>query len=422
MKRILRYLQAKQESKILLGLDRVREFLEKIGNPQSGLRVIHAAGTNAKGSVCRMLANIFLEAGYKPGLYTSPHFYNVTERIEAGGSLISESDFSRIAHELMKVDGHDRLTYFEFLTVVAFVYFKDKRADPIILETGLGGRLDATNVVAKPLVSIITTIGFDHVNFLGSTIAAIATEKGGIIKPGVPVVLGDITPKALEVISKIAKKQGAPLIKINKASVKSKPLWMGRGKTIIGYQDKKYKLGILGAGQAKNAAVVLEALKILLNKKFKVTAAAIRKGLLKTSLPGRWDLCHFKGRPWVFDVAHNAQAVESFLDTLYLSPWVDVKPKRAILGFLKDKDYPAMLKLLAGHFDEFYLCGLNCGRSCRPHILAGLLKNMTKAEIKIFSSIKSAVRRSLKANSAEFTAVLGSFRLVAPAKKHLEFK
>ncbi|MBI2069059.1 MAG: bifunctional folylpolyglutamate synthase/dihydrofolate synthase [Elusimicrobia bacterium] len=408
----LRYLDRKQESKILLGLDRVRRFLAAIGNPQDGLRVIHVAGTNGKGSVCKMLFQVFVEGGFNAGHYSSPHLINVTERIETRNGPIPESDFAAIISRLRDIPGHDDLTYFELLTVAAFVYFRETGADPVILETGLGGRLDATNVIVRPLASVITAIGMDHVNFLGSTIEEIAREKAGIVKNDVPVFTGSLPPEAERVIREIAQAKSAALHQPDFSGLRSVYSWE-EALQRVEYGGQKYSLRLLGAEQPANSALVAEIFKVLADRGFELSPVAIGRGLGRAELPGRWQLRRVDSKPWVLDVAHNEQAVSCFLKTWRRSPFFDVRPRRVVLGFMKDKDYPAMLRQLSPHFEEFYLGGLDSPRSCSPAALAGE-PALGGTRVRVFESMGAALGEAIKPPSPAFTAVLGSFRAVAP--------
>ena len=210
--RILKYLYSLESSKIKLGLENIQALLQKINNPEKELRCIHVAGTNGKGSVCAMLSHILREAGYEVGLYTSPHLKKFNERIRINNKLISDKE---IVDYFLKIKPHiTNQSFFEITTAIAFLYFKEKHADFVVLETGLGGRLDATNVVV-PLVSVITNVGLEHTELLGNTIEKIAFEKAGIIKNKVPVVAG-AKGKALEAIKRIAKERNAPLYSVKK--------------------------------------------------------------------------------------------------------------------------------------------------------------------------------------------------------------
>ncbi|HSL39969.1 MAG TPA: Mur ligase family protein, partial [Desulforhopalus sp.] len=195
--------------KIKLGLAAMRDFLDQVGHPEEVLRFVHVAGTNGKGSVCAALAEILHRAGYRVGVFTSPHLSSVRERFRIGPTPISEEEFARLGAQIMTVLGPERITYFEFTTALALLWFAEAGVDLVVLETGMGGRLDATNVV-QPEVAVITSISMDHEAYLGNTLVQIAREKAGIIKNGVPVVSGGIHPEAAEVIAARAREVDAP--------------------------------------------------------------------------------------------------------------------------------------------------------------------------------------------------------------------
>ena len=207
---VLAHLEALQMHKIKLGLEAMENFLAKVGHPERQLSFVHVAGTNGKGSVCSALTEILTLASYRAGLYTSPHLSSVRERFRIGPKYISEQSFAALGERICQVLGGEQITYFEFTTALGLLWFAESGVDVVMLETGMGGRLDATNVVT-PLVSVITSISMDHEAYLGTTLGEIAGEKAGIIKPGVPVVSGAVHPEAAAVIAGVAGERQAPL-------------------------------------------------------------------------------------------------------------------------------------------------------------------------------------------------------------------
>lgn len=393
-------LESRKESKINLGLDRLLAVLSRLGAPQEKIRVIHVAGTNAKGSVTKMLHSAFLAAGYSAGAYYSPHLYSACERIQTSKGLISKSDFARLYRVLLKTPGQEKLTYFEMMTALAFLYFAQKKSDPVILETGLGGRLDATNACRKPILAIVSSIGMDHMDWLGGTIEKIAAEKGGIFKEGVPALVGMVPKKAGIVLRKIARDKKVPEIRFIRSGLKPSKLDWKKGTQVFKSEGQEIRLPMLGKAQGRNVSLVLEALKIL--------NCGDPKGLANAKLPGRWDIRFVNKKPWVFDVGHNEQAVEAFLETLKTSPWKNSRPKLAIVGFLKDKDYPSMMRRIKPYFNEFIVTQLEGDRAADAREVLKVLGSGIAV-----SSVKGAVALAQKRQAA-FTAVLGSFRLVAP--------
>src|SRR3989339_964970 len=302
-----------------LSLGNVKVLLRKLGNPEKSLKVIHVAGTNGKGSVCAMIASILREAGYKVGMYTSPHLKDFRERFLINGVKISEKELVRYFAKVKPFVTNQ--TFFEVITAMAFLYFNDKNVDFLVLEVGMGGRLDATNVV-NPLVSVITNIGLEHQDYLGNTVEKIAYEKAGIVKEGKPVVTG-ASGAALNVIKKVAKERNAPLSLV-------KPI-------------RKIPLRLKGDFQRINASIVWETIKVL-NKEYnlKVNNSKIKKGLLKTKWPGRLE---FISSNVLVDCAHNPEAVKALKKEL-IKIKKNYKKIYLIIAMLKDKDYKTMLKEL----------------------------------------------------------------------------
>jgi dihydrofolate synthase/folylpolyglutamate synthase len=319
-KDILQYLYSLETPKIKLGLERVQALLDKIGNPEKNLKYIHVAGTNGKGSVCAMLLYILKEAGYKVGLYTSPHLKRFNERIRINDKFISDNE---IAGYFLKVKPHiTNQSFFEITTAMAFLYFYDKKVDFAVLEAGLGGRLDATNVV-NPLASVITNIGLEHTNLLGNSIEKIAFEKAGIIKNNVPVVTG-AKGKALKVIEKIAGERNAPL-------------FLAKEHPDSGFMH------LTGQYQQQNKDIALAAVSILkkLNQ-IKINENKIKSGLKRTQWNGRMQ---FISKNVLVDCAHNPDGFEVLKKELeIIKNKKNIRKFVFIIGIQSDKDAPAMLK------------------------------------------------------------------------------
>jgi len=320
------------------GLENTYKLAALAGNPQNRLRFIHVAGTNGKGSTCAMLESIYRAAGLRAGLFTSPHLVSFRERIQVNRQLISEQDVVRLVEELQPLlkqfpaDHHP--TFFEVVTVMALRFFAAQKCDLVIWETGLGGRLDATNIVT-PLASVITNIAFDHQQWLGDTLEKIATEKAGIIKPGVPVVTATDEPEAMTVIEKIAKEKNAPLTKINS--------WEGRRVAVpnqLGsptWQPSQIEvLSLSGEHQKLNAALALATVEALQNK-IPVSKENIRAGLSKVNWPGRLQLvARPSGQKLLLDGAHNVAGAKVLREALEKNS--PATKRTLILGVLQDKD------------------------------------------------------------------------------------
>ena len=325
---------------INLGLDRIAEALEKFGNPQDSLQYIHVAGTNGKGSVCAMLDSILREAGYKTGLYTSPHIWEHTERIKVDGVEISKEDFSDYVDEICSCGVH--LTEFEILTVMMFLYFKRKNVDIVILETGLGGRFDATNVIKKNLCAIITQIDLDHTERLGKTKDEIAFEKAGIIKKECPVV----TSMGYEAIKDKADEMDSMLIF---ATPFVNPVFIDA-------------LALKGLHQVENLALVINAVKYLLKD---ISDETIIEGLKKVKNPCRFQ--YFQDRNLIVDASHNPNGISALRGNLdYYFP---EQKRRFVFGCLKNKDYEKMMNILFKEDDEVFLYGFDYPNACSYDML-----------------------------------------------------
>lgn len=322
----IKLITSKSNFYIDLSLDRITAVLEKLDNPEKNLKYIHVAGTNGKGSVCTMLDSVLREAGYRTGLYTSPHIWEYTERIKVDGVEISREDFAKYAEKIVNLDIH--LTEFEILTVIMFLYFRDKKVDIAILETGLGGRFDATNVIRQNLCSIITHIDLDHTERLGNTKDKIAFEKAGIIKPHCPV----ITSEGYEAIRDKADETDSMFIL---ASPYVNPEFI-------------QALALRGNHQVENLALVITAINYLFKN---IDDNTIIEGLRKVKNPCRFQFV--EERNLIIDASHNPNGIQALRDNL---DWFFPQEKRRfVFGCLKNKDYKKMMNILFREGDEIYL-------------------------------------------------------------------
>lgn len=329
-------------------LDRIREFCAGMNDPQNRCPVIHVAGTNGKGTVCRMLASVYQSAGYRTGLYTSPHLMDVKERFKINGEMIAEDQLLQFFRLYGQKAAERGLTYFELTTAIAFWYFSDMEVDVAIIETGLGGRLDATNIV-QPVLSVITSIGLDHTDILGDTEAEIASEKAGITKPGVPVVTGDLSAQAFDVIQSKADAQSSAL----KHAMDLNPVYReDKIELTTGGKRVTFASGSLTGIDAVNAATVYSSVQVL-NRLwlFAVSDEQFTDGMeqLSTRYPYH---AHFEKLldeyNWYFDGSHNLQAVKELLKQMDriapLNEWT------LVLGMMADKLKPEISA-------EFSKCG-----------------------------------------------------------------
>jgi dihydrofolate synthase/folylpolyglutamate synthase len=376
-----------------LGLETMRYLLERLGNPERGLRFIHIAGTNGKGSVAAMCRAVLTAAGYRTGLYTSPHLVSFCERFQINGQPISEADVVRLVEQLKpvteRVASHPEFrppTFFETVTALALQYFREQNVDIVVWETGLGGRLDATNVVT-PLVSVITNIGYDHMQYLGDTLAQIAAEKCGIIKPGVPVVTAATDPDAVAVIR-------------GHAALLQCPVTMVSG-------DCEFTPPLLGRHQAVNCATAVAALRAI-----GITDDAIRAGLPKTKWPGRFQI---NGNV-VLDGAHNADAARQLAATM--REYFPGRRVTLIFGVLRDKNYDQMSRILAPLAETIYCVPVNSERTSDPAQLADLCRQANpRAAVNVAGSVADALAVAGAANDA--ILITGSLFLVGEAMERL---
>ncbi len=353
-------------------LDRMRDLLARLGNPQQGLKIVHVAGTKGKGSTAAMLAAVLSAAGYRTGLYSSPHLDRVEERLAIDGAPCPADELAdlvaavRPAVEAMDAQEPDgefsspHPTYFEIVTALALVYFARKNVDAAVLEVGMGGRLDSTNV-CQPLVSVITSISFDHTQQLGTTLAAIAAEKAGIIKPGVPVVSGVLADEPRAVIADVAGAAGCRLTELDRdySFEYRPPVHLERepgGPTIdfecggeVGQGLRDLRLSLVGRHQGANAAVALATLAELRHAGFDVPEQAVRRGMAAVRWPARIEVV--RRRPTiVLDAAHNVASVEALVAVLDES--FSASRRLLVFATTRDKNLRGMLEILLPAFDE----------------------------------------------------------------------
>jgi dihydrofolate synthase/folylpolyglutamate synthase len=360
-------------------LRRIDELLARLGDSHLKTNTVHVAGTKGKGSTSAMIASTLTAAGYRTGLYTSPHLVDIRERVRVDGRLISRSELmrcvARLKPEVEEVNAaarFGRLTTFEVLTALGFMYFAQKKVDFQVVEVGLGGRLDATNVV-KPEVCAITTLGLDHTDVLGDTLAKIAAEKAGIIKPGVPVVSASQEREAEEVIEDFCRRIDAPLVRVGR-EVTYRGLGQSGGLQSIQIKGKQctydLEIPLLGRFQQENAAVALGVVEILVERGFNIVPADIETGFKNVRWPGRFQ--QIRKRPLVIiDGAHNPQAARELAQALRDLPARTVRGKRVlVVGTSSDKDYPGVAAILSPLFDIVIATRSRHPRALAPDVLA----------------------------------------------------
>ena len=333
----------------ILGLDTVTELLSRLGNPQDDLKFVHIAGTNGKGSILAYVSTILKEAGYKVGRYISPTIFEYRERIQVNEAYIPEEAVARLAERIyqagqaMLAEGLAHPTAFEVETALAFLYFKETDCDIVVLETGMGGLTDATNVVKTTLVSAFASISMDHMGFLGDTLEEIARIKAGIIKPDTTVISTVQTARVREVLEEACREKRASYREVQKEELKDKKISFEDQS--FTYKDRtNLRPGILGSCQLENAAAALEVIDALGELGYPVTEEALRRGLEQTEWAGRFTVIE-EDPLFLVDGAHNRDAADRLLETLKLS--VPEKRKIFIIGVLGDKEYDYMMSRLA---------------------------------------------------------------------------
>lgn len=371
------------------GLDNIRKLCDYLDNPEKDLKFVHVAGTNGKGSTCSMLASIFKEAGYQVGLFTSPHLVDFSERVRINGKEISQEDIISFVEKHKPFFDTCGASFFEWSLALALDYFRQKNVDVVILETGLGGRLDATNLVT-PILSVITSISIDHIQYLGDTIHEIAKEKAGIIKKGIPVITTISNPvDALEVINEKADEMDAPIY--------------------LAPSDDRYESDLKGGYQQINKGIVLKCLEVL--EVFDISEIAILKGMLSvrknTGLRGRWE--ELQKHPRVIaDIGHNYDGVHEVVKQLEHE---EFKRLHIIWGMVEDKEISRVVSVLPKEA-KYYLSAPDIRRALDKDKLAAYFSS--RFDFRVFPSISEAYKQALKhSNSDDLILVGGSTFVVA---------
>ncbi|HVU08216.1 MAG TPA: folylpolyglutamate synthase/dihydrofolate synthase family protein [Verrucomicrobiae bacterium] len=400
------------------GLENTFKLAALADNPQDKLRFIHIAGTNGKGSTCAMLESVYRAAGLRVGLFTSPHLVSFRERIQVNRQLISENEVVRIVEDLQPLfkqfpENHHP-TFFEVVTVLALKFFAEQNCDLVIWETGLGGRLDATNIVT-PLASVITNIAFDHMQWLGDTLEKIAFEKAGIIKSEIPVVTGVNEPEALVVIERIVKEKNAPLVKSE-------------------VRGQKSEVSLLGEHQKQNAALALATVDVL-QKQIPVSERQIQDGLQNVNWSGRLQLIEKGGRKFLLDGAHNVAGAKMLRTFLNQFPQ---KNPSLILGVLQDKNWREICEIIAPLAGQIFCVPVASERTANPNELVEVCRQINpRSEIVACSllveafekiglrlrldEMASATQARGRSPHQDFVVITGSLYLVGEALELLGF-
>ena len=395
------------------GLDNTYRLMTHLNNPHQKFRSIHVAGTNGKGSVSHYMAAILQEAGYKVGLYTSPHLVDFGERIRINGQMIEEQYVVDFIQKHVDAIESIQPSFFELTMSMAFSYFAEKQVDIAVIEVGLGGRLDSTNIIT-PELSIITNIGFDHVEFLGNTLPKIAAEKAGIIKYGIPVVIGEALPetKPVFMLKSLEMQSGIFFAEEDETAVFVR---YEEDKLVFKYQDHEYLSGLNGLYQLKNLTTVITASKIL-NKKtrFNISSQALWGGIEQvcqlTGLRGRWEILSYNPKI-VADTGHNVQGIQAVVNQLCFHRY---KTLRIIIGMVNDKDISGVLQLLPSHA-AYYFVHAQVKRALPSIELRDKATNFNLSG-KAFEIIQDAINQAISdAENDDFILITGSNFVVGEA-------
>lgn len=402
------------------GLERVAALCEKLGNPQKELKFIHVAGTNGKGSTSTMLAEILMASNLKTGLFISPYVIDFRERFQVNGQMISETDLIEITkhvknavEELQKEEIQP--TEFEAVTAAAFLLFKQSNCDIVVLEVGLGGRFDSTNIIEKPLLSIITKISLDHTGILGTTIEEIAAEKCGIIKTnGTTISYPEQSDKAKKIIENYAYAENNKLIYAKTENVKITNSDLTGSETEI--EGIKIKVPLMGGHMVKNASMAVAAAIELRKAGFNISTDSIQKGILNVKMPARME--YLEGSPPVLiDGGHNEDCAEALKKMLREN--FDKSKIIAVISMMSDKDYEKYLQIISPQISEAVITTLNLSRALSaPELAKGAAKHMKIAGI--CNNPHEALQHALsKANEFDLILICGSFYLASELRKYL---
>ena len=410
---------------IKLELDTIRDILQSLGWPHQKFKTVHIAGTNGKGSTATYIAAILQQAGFKTGLYTSPHLVKFNERIAVNGTQISDDGVVDAYEAVHAADtGKRKATYFEIATAMGFYHFAKEAVDWAVVETGMGGRFDATNVI-RPEVCVITNLSIEHTDYLGKTIKALAREKGGIIKPGVPVVTAVSQPTGIKVLQDIAKEKSADILFYKTDFSMRKRL----KKDTYAYNGPNHHFDGLvkplpGEHQKENLSLALAACELIFkthrgtDPRYDLSETLVREGLSKARWPGRLE--HVMDHPLVIlDGAHNLHATKVLGE--YLSSFLKGRQLTLVLGILSDKPYEKMLGYLVPLAGRVIITRAKIDRSLDPSILKQAAQRLTQNPVTIIEDVKDAVTHAVEtSDSTDVVCVAGSLYVVGEAKEKFD--
>ena len=401
---------------VKLGLDNITNLLNYLNNPQKYLKTIHVAGSNGKGSTCSFLASILMEFGFKVGLYTSPHLVKFNERIRINGVEISDNDIIDFLELHRAYIDKYVPTFFEITTALAFNYFAENKVDFAIIETGLGGRLDATNVLT-PLASVITSISLEHSHILGDSIEKIAYEKAGIIKYAVPVFIGELPQEAENKIEAIAIERKSGLTKLSSSiNLKRNSIHLQLEKNMIEIS----KCGLKGVHQLKNAALSIKVLNSLLNlEDHKLFQKGLDNVVRNSGILGRYEKIGISNNI-IFDAAHNIEGIEIFLKE-FKKESSNYSSNNLIFGAMNDKDIAKMLSLLQPFFKSIYITSTNYERAATVEEISLVAENNNIA-VSVNDEPEKLVKHFLNNKSDESLVIIGSIYLLGDIKRKINIQ
>ena len=405
------------QMQIDLGLERMLQLMERLGNPHRQFKSIHIAGTNGKGSTAVFIASILKEGGYKTGLYTSPHLEKFNERVQISGELIADHEVESISAEIKSAAKGlpaGELTYFELTTALAFLYFARKKVDLAVIEVGLGGRLDATNIIS-PLLSVITPVALDHADYLGSTLSSVAAEKGGIIKKEVPFIIGRQEKEVEGILRKIGSDKASKVYSLN-----SDFDFMEAGDGIFDFRGlegniKGLQTSLYGRHQMENAALALAAVEVLNRYQYSIDESALREGIKGAFWPGRFEVLS-EDPHIILDGAHNPAGARRLAEALNEKFGGDKGV--LVAGFMDDKDYCGMLKELSPCASHLILTKPQQERSFDPQMaMEGARKIANHSNVIVIPSMKDAINEGIMlAKDKRFIIITGSLYGVGEAR------
>ncbi|WP_138158796.1 bifunctional folylpolyglutamate synthase/dihydrofolate synthase [Peptoniphilus catoniae] len=424
---IIKNIEERDVKRKSFSLDRMRKMLELLGNPQKGLKSIHVAGTNGKGSTSNFIYNMLLKAGYNVGITISPHIERYNERIVVSNEEISDNDFKRLGEKVLEeeksiIEDYEKLTYFEFITSIAFLYFKEKNCDLCVLEVGMGGLSDSTNVIESEdkLLAIITPVSFDHMAFLGNTLTEIASQKAGIITKGTTVISSNKDSDVVKVLREKSLEEEADFYDLDDIEILDLKIDDAKSSYSIKFKSqiiKDIKVNLIGYYQVYNSAIAIAGLMELRNKgKIKISDSEIRFGIAATKWPGRMELIS-KNPRILLDGAHNYDGIKNLAENLKLFSYDKLY---LISSILSDKEHKKMLEILSSYSNDIILLDLDNKRKTDMSILKEEAKNYFN-NVEVSSNLVGAIEKlKARAGKKDLVVITGSLYMVSEVKKIMD--